>query len=162
MKITYSDRNKLIVEERPILFAVILAGFILVFAGAGVVALFQGEVLVALLCAGGVAFIWLFVHVFVRRVQVIFDRENGLIDIRRKSLRRQTRRTLPLAVLKRAQIAESYSSDGSTYRVELVLAPGHNDGPLPLTNYYSSGEIPKRVVANAINALIDGADGSHT
>jgi len=157
MKITYSDNNRLIVEERPWLFAIFLAVFILAFAGAGVAALFQGEVMVALLCAGGVAFIWLFVFIFVRRVQVIFDREEGLIDIRRKTLRRQIRRTLPLAVLKWAQVAESRSSDSTTYRVELVLAPGHNDGPLPLTNYYSSGERSKREVANAINTLIDGA-----
>lgn len=53
-----------------------------------------------------------------------------------------------------AGVAENCDSDGCTYRVELRT----ESGSVPLASFYSSGEEPKRLLANQINRFVQEVD----
>lgn len=57
---------------------------------------------------------------------------------------------IPLNVLQKAEVAESRSDDGYTYRVTLVTS----NGDLPFTSYSSSGEGGKQAIASRINEFV--------
>jgi len=101
-----------------------------------------------------------FTFVFIRRVQVIFDRKRNIIDIRCRTLRDQTRSSVPLSELRQAVLQVEEGDEGATYRIALDLEPGHHDGPLPLTCYFSSGLRDKEEAMAEINALVPGSQGA--
>ncbi|HHS93742.1 MAG TPA: hypothetical protein ENK63_00140, partial [Rhodobacterales bacterium] len=125
MRIKTDTPDLLIVEERPVLLGVLLVVFILVFVGGGLNLAFSGDpkgLLFALLGGGmgGAAFVAL-----VRRVQVVFHRPGGYVEIRRRNVFGGARLRHDLAEIDRAVIEESNSSDGgTTRRVARVIETG--------------------------------------
>lgn len=157
MKIVTDTPDLLIVEDRPVLLALGLIVFILAFVAAGLTIVLAGEwwgALFALFGGGmGLVAFW----AFVRRVQVVFHRPEGYVELRRRNLFGGTRVRHRLDEIDRAVIEESHSSDsGTTYRVTLVIEHGQSAGRHPVTLAYSSGRAHHRA-AEAINAWLEAA-----
>lgn len=139
MRIKHNDPDLLIVEARPWILGILFAGGALAFFGVGVVKLIALDLTGLFYFAGG-AFLMLFLYIFVRRVQVVFHRPEGWVEIRQRTLSRYDRVRHDLAEIERAMVETSHSSDnGPTHRVALVIPEGQSKGRHPLTNYYSSG-----------------------
>lgn len=155
MRISHQSPELLIIDVRPWLISILLSLFVLIFTGAGVAALFSGEMIGLAFVIGGLGVGGVLLFGFVQRVQVILDRRKGLVDMRRKTFRGLTRETFDLNKLERADVGKSRTSDGDTYRVVLRFVPGHSPGELPITGYYSSGRARKDTVAGAINRFLD-------
>lgn len=151
MKITSDTPDLLIVDDRPLFIGIMLTGFILVFVGVGVSIALTGELLGLLFAfLGGGLGLGAFA-VFVRRVQVIFHRPDGYVELRRRNLFGGSRVRHDLREISRAEIEESHSSDnGTTYRVVLVIDAGQSVGRHPVTLAYSNGSGHHRA-ADAIN-----------
>lgn len=152
MKVTTDTPDLLIVEDRPVILALALTAFILIFIAVGLTVMMAGEWwgIVFALVGGGVGFaaFW----GFVRRVQVVFHRPEGHVEFRRRNIFGGSR--LRHA---RAEVEESRSSDdGPTYRVVLVIEHGQSAGRYPVTLAYLSGSAHRRVAA-AINSWLEGA-----
>ena len=86
MKIVTDTPDLLIVEDRPVLLALGLIGFILAFVAAGLAMVLAGEWwgLLFAIFGGGMGFIAFWA--FVRRVQVVFHRPEGYVELRRRNL----------------------------------------------------------------------------
>jgi hypothetical protein len=61
-----------------------------------------------------------------------------------------------LEALEGAKVERSHSSDGDTFRVVLVT----NQGEVPFTDYYSSGENGKQEIATRISTFLDNSQSS--
>lgn len=160
MKVTTDTPDLLIVEDRPILLGLMLVLFIFVFVWIGLHLAFSGEPfgpLFALLFTlfGGGAGVAAFV-VFVRRVQVVFDRPEGYVEIRRRNALGGGRVRHALAEIDRAILEKTRSSGSTTWRVALVIEAGQSVGHHPLTFVYSNGSGHRRV-ADAINRWLAAA-----
>ena len=103
----------------------------------------QGVMFAMTFVAMGLLAMW----AFLRRVQVVFDRDQNTIDIRRKSLTRQTRVEHKLSYFGGAQVETSNSGDTATHRPVIHLNGGMSQGIHPLTKTYYSGSGAKRAVA---------------
>jgi len=151
MKVTLNSPNKLIIDNRPVWPGLLAMTFIMVGVGvAWNMTIDQGDIAglligIPFVAMGGLAF-W----AFVRRTQIIFCRDEGTIDIRRKSLTSQTRVVHALADFDRAEVETSRSSDTSTHRAVLILSQGMSAGRHPVTQAYYSGGGADRI-ARAIN-----------
>lgn len=152
MRIKKNTGHTLIVEDAPWVFGLMLILMLLVFAGIGVGLIASGEwagaifLLVGVIVIPGVAFL------LIRRVQVVFYRPEGWVEIRRKTLlgQRQAIRH-QIAEVSRAIVQTSRSSKGSTTRrVALVIDEGQSAGTHPLTLAYSNVGKPFEA-ADAIN-----------
>lgn len=150
MKVTRNTADQLIVEERPWLFGFMLIVFVLVFTGVGLSMVAAGEFWgIAFLFGAAIGF--LFIRVFVRRVQVIFNRPKGWIEIRRRSMSRQSNIRYDLTEITHAEVETSNSGDGgATHRVALIIPKGQSQGRHNLTKYYVSGKGSHKT-AKAIN-----------
>lgn len=154
MKVTRNTTDQLIVEERPWLFGLMLIIFVLVFTGVGLSMIAAGEFWgIAFLFGAATGF--LFIRVFVRRVQVIFNRPERWIEIRRRSMSRQSAIRYDLTEITQAEVETSNSGDGGpTHRVTLIIPKGQSAGRHNLTDYYVSGNGSHRA-AKAINDWLD-------
>ncbi len=150
MKVTRNTADQLIVEERPWLIGLVLIVFVLVFTGVGISMIAAGEFWgLVFLAAAAAAF--LFIRIFVRRVQVIFNRPQGWIEIRRRSMSGQSRIRHDLSEITHAEVETSNSGDGGpTHRVALIIPKGQSQGRHTLTDYYVSGQGSLKA-AKAIN-----------
>ncbi|MFP4327527.1 MAG: hypothetical protein ACLFQL_05915, partial [Paracoccaceae bacterium] len=120
MKITHDTPDLLVVDVVPWLLGAGVILFILVFAGAGLLILSEGEPLGLLFLLGGggmgLGAFW----AFVRREQVILDRRSGEVLLRRRTIFGQTEERQPLSTLHGALIETHRSRKGSTtFRAEL-------------------------------------------
>ena len=155
MQVLETSRRRLTLEDRPVALAVVLTVVILfllalIFATWGT----SGWLTLGLTLA--TALFGAALVLFVRRVQVTFDRDAGTVLIRTASLLGQSETTHPLARLSRASvetmISHSTPSNGGrsttsrTHRT--VLHIGEDVVPLTLT--YSAGDGAERIAA-AIN-----------
>ena len=148
MKVTRQTEHRLIVEDRPLLISIMLGLFFLGTLTGMLISVSAGEVAVTLFFAAFTAFIALFIFVFVRRVQVIFDRTDNTIKFRARNMRGFTEIVHPLSDLSHA-IKEGYD----TARCVLIFDKGMSEGQHPLTAYSTSGPAPQRVT-DAINAWL--------
>ena len=157
MKVKKNTDHTLIVEEVPWLFAIFFLMFILVFSGVGIALLLDGELAGLAFLGFGAIIAPFMLYLFVRRVQVVFHRPEGYVELRRRNLFGGTRVRHALAEIDRAVIEESQGSDsGTTYRVALVIPAGQSAGRHPVTLAYSSGRAQHRA-AEAINAWLQAA-----
>ena len=62
--------------------------------------------------------------------------------------------SIPMGELQRAEVEVNEDSDGDTYRVVLIT----ENGRIPLSEVYSSGERGKRARANQINAFLSNPE----
>ncbi|MEM9579165.1 MAG: hypothetical protein AAF891_00650 [Pseudomonadota bacterium] len=148
MKVTRRTDTQLIVEDRPLLITIMLGGFFLITAAGTVFTLASGEWLVGLFFAFFTAFVALFIAVFVRRVQVIFDRPSDTITFRARNLWKYDEVVHTLSNLSHAR-TEGYD----TKRSVLVLNDGMSAGDHPVTDYSTNGPGPERIT-DAINAWL--------
>lgn len=156
MKVTTDTPDLLIVEDRPILLAIGLIVFILIFVAVGLSMLGEGDwkgLLFSLLGGGmGLLAFW----AFVRRVQVVFNRPRNYVEFRRRNIFNASKVRHALNEIDRAVVEESTGKDGPTYRVALVIGGGQSAGRHPVTLAYSSGSAHRRV-ADRINAWLEAA-----
>ena len=153
MKIRRNSPDLLIVEDRPWLIGILIILFILVFVGAGLFLVIDGEWLglpFALIGGGlGLGAFW----AFVRRVQVVFHRPEGWIEIRRANVFRRLKNRYDLDGVERAVVQTSRSDNSDVYRVALIIEAGGVTGTKPLTLAYSNiGD--HRGIADTINAWL--------
>lgn len=148
MKVTRTTHDQLIVEDRPLLITVVLSTLFLGTLAGAISALSAGEIAVAFFFACFTAFVGLFIFVFVRRVQLIFDRPQNTVTFRKRSLLRHRETVRALDELSHA-ITEGFD----TKRSVLVFATGMSEGHHPVTDYSTSGPRPKRIT-DTINAWL--------
>lgn len=165
MKITRDSPDQLIIAYIPWVMSLLLAGFILIFAGVGLSLLFDGE-LVGLVFGvfgagiGGICFV-----VFVRRVQVIFDRPKQTFTLRRRSVFGYKENTRALGDVDHAILEHSTNSDGQRLdRPTVVMKRGKGDLRVPIVTAYSniggSGDIVQAINRWLADANLDsGRDG---
>ncbi len=157
MKVTTDTPDLLIVENRPVLLAIGLVGFILAWVVGGLVVAAAGEwwgILFALFGAG----LGLLTFVaLVRRVQVVFHRPEGYVEFRRRSMFGGSRVRHRLDEIDRAEIEDRHMTKGDPdHRVVLVIERGQSAGRHPVTLAYSSGSAHHRA-AEAINHWLEAA-----
>jgi hypothetical protein len=121
--------------------------FLASFAGA-VSGWIASEWLVALVLTFATAFITLCIRLFVRRVQVIFDRPNNTITFRARNMRGYSEIVHMLSDLSHAK-----KEGHDTARCVLVFDKGMSQGDHPITQYSTSGPAPKQIT-DAINAWL--------
>lgn len=148
----------LIAEERPWIIGSAMIIFILVFTGIGLTAISTGDLWgVAFIIIGaglGMAAFW----AFVRRVQVVFFRPQGWVEVRRRSLTSANKVRHALDEVERAAVQTQYSDGSTLYRVELQFSKGQSQGSHPLTQHYTNAG-NHQDVANAINTWLRQAKG---
>ena len=148
MKVTRNTPNQLIVEDRPFLITLLL-GFILFASSAGALDAFSyGEFGVGLMLLFTTAFVGLCIFLFVRRVQLIFDRKKNTLTFRSRNLARYQE-----IVHKLDELSHAVTRGGDTQRSVLIFNKGMSKGEHPVTKYSTSGPAPKRIT-DAINAWL--------
>lgn len=140
MKIEADDRF-LVIDSKPWITGLIFIGAMIALAIAGIATYLEGEHLAGLgLGIGGTAFVGIFFAVFVRRNQLIIDRDAGEIILRRRTVLGYREVRHALEHLHRADVETNRGSEGShTHRMVLMLDGGMDPGPHPFTTVYSSG-----------------------
>lgn len=160
MKVTRNTPNQLILSDTPWFIGITLVLFILIFVGLGLFLMTEGgeAILFGLIFAlggGGLGFGAF--CAFVRRVQVILDRDKDSIVIRRHSVFGYDAVEHMLSNLSHAEIEStiSRSNKGSStlYRPVLILNKGMSAGRHPIVEAYSSGRGAHRLV-DAVNGWL--------
>ncbi len=157
MKVTTDTPELLIVDDNPILLAIMLTLFILIFVGIGLLTVFSGvwAGLIFVFVGGGLGFGAF--AAFVRHVQLVCHRPEGWIELRRRTIFGMRKIRYRLDEISRAELEESSSSDGGRlYRVALVIEQGESVGHHPLTEDYSNSKGHGRV-AEAVNRWLASA-----
>lgn len=157
MKVRVETADHLVLEERPVLLAVVLSVALL-----GVVALAIGRAQAAdwggagMFTLGSVV-VMVAIVAFIRRTIAEFDRPAQRVTIRATTLLRTTRREFPLTEIAGAEVQTSRSGKGGpAHRPALRLRPA---GAVAITPVYTSGRGAGRAVA-AIERWLAGADAS--
>ena len=157
MKVTRNTPSQLILSNTPWFIGITLVFFILAFVGAGVFLASEGGegILFGIFFAlfgGGMGFGAF--CAFVRRVQVILDRNKNSILIRRQSVFGYDAVEHELSNLSHAETESTTSrSDNGTstlYRPVLILDEGMSAGRHLIVEAYSSGRGAHRLV-DAVN-----------
>lgn len=150
MKIKTDTSEMLILDETPWLIGAMLIVFVLIFVGVGLGLILDGiwQGLIFLLGGGGMGAVAFFL--FVRRVQVVFYRPEGWVEIRRANVLRHSRVRHTIGEISRAIVEQSAGKNGPLYRVVLEIDHGQSAGRHPLSLAYSSvGD--HHAVADAVN-----------
>lgn len=162
MKVTRDTPEQLILAETPWLLGVTLVLFILFFVGAGLLVVADGELLGLLFAGMGGGLGFGAFAVFVVRVQVIFDRVEGVVVMRSRSVFGYTEVRHDLADLDGAVLEETTGSKGGPlYRPTLVFARGMSAGRHPVVTAYTNGRGPGRAV-EAINRWLAAGERQDT
>lgn len=157
MKVTRNTPDQLIVADNPWLIGVMLIFFILIFVGAGMAVMLQGEMLGLIFALGGGGGGLAAFGAFVRRVQVILDRPSDSITIRVRSLLGFSEVRHKLSDLSEVILESTTSSKGSTlYRPTMVLNKGMSAGTHPIVNTYANTGGAAHIV-KAVNGWLDAA-----
>ena len=155
MKVSSQSTDRLVLDHKPWFLGLLMIFMSLVFAAIGLGLVMQGDAqvgvplfLAALIPVG-------FMALFVARVQVVFDRPQGQVIHRRRSIHGYTSDVLPLSDVLVAEVEEydSFDSDDGnqiTYRPVLRLRNGELR---PLLRVFSNGTSHAHVVS-AINSWL--------
>ncbi|MEZ5716481.1 MAG: hypothetical protein R3D85_15835 [Paracoccaceae bacterium] len=131
MKLRKTTDHTLIAGETPWFIGIMLSLMILVFSGAGIFLLAEGEWMGLAFLGAGVLFLPIFFVIFIRRVQLVLYRPEGWAEIRRKSVFRQSATRYDLSEIKRAVVQSTSGENGRLYRVALIVARGGVEGDIP-------------------------------
>ncbi|WP_120634456.1 hypothetical protein [Ruegeria sp. EL01] len=157
MKVARSTPSQLILTDTPWFFGILFALNTLIFVALGLILTFTGGTALlyglAMIIFGSAFGFWTF-HIFVRRVQVIFDRTKGNLEIRQKSIFGYEVIDHSLSEVSHAEV-DSAMPKGSIlvpnqHRPVLVLDQGMSAGRHPLLKRYTKGSDSARLV-EAIN-----------
>lgn len=149
MKVRRNSPEILIVGATPWITGLLLIGFTLIFAGISISLLMQGELL-GLAFLLGVALGFGGFAAFVRRTQVVFNRPEGWVEIRSKTVLGMKVIRHDLSEISQAIVESSHSDGTTTYRVSLVIPSGQSTGTHPLSPIYSN-TADHHGIAEAIN-----------
>lgn len=145
-----------VLEDRPLLVALLLSAFLMIDAAAVVGLGMQGEWAGVGMLGLGIPFLLVAFYFFVRRTIVFLDRGTGMVTIRVAMLIGQKEDTLPLADVTGAEVQVNRSSKGGSTAVPVLLL---RDGrKRPLLSVSTTGRGPGRAVA-AINRWLQVAQG---
>jgi hypothetical protein len=136
MKIKENTPDRLVIEDRPILLAVLLSLFILIVAAGAVALAMDGRWAKAGLVAVFLPIVGAVLVIFVRRIILFLDRSADVALLRAVTLRGQTETRWPLDSVTGAVVQTSSDGDGPAHRPALTLADGTT---APLTPVYTSG-----------------------
>lgn len=150
MKVTRDTTDQLILENNPIVIAILISCFALIFVAAGLFLMSEQFWFGLLFTISGVAIGIVFNMAFSRRTQLILDRPSNHIELRRKSMLGYKKQTWELNYLDRAIVQSSRTDNTTTYRAAMVFSDGMDAGTHPITIVYSSGGGAERA-SNAIN-----------
>ncbi|WP_246139477.1 hypothetical protein [Falsiphaeobacter marinintestinus] len=159
MTVPRNTHEQLIIADTPWLIGIALVFFIVAFGGAGAFAALagirDGDIVLILFGAvfavlgGGLGVGGL--NVFVRRVQVIFDRTDNTLTIRRRTLFDYSEVHHPLTDLSHAKLEKTTGKKGGAmYRPVLVFDKGMSAGDHPIVQAFTNTGGPKRLV-DAVN-----------
>ncbi|MEP5154924.1 hypothetical protein [Planktotalea sp.] len=151
MKVTRNTQDILIVEDRPILVAGLLAFFFIGAVAGSLGALSSGELVAALVLLFSTVFVGLFIFAFVRRVQLIFNRPQNTLTFRKRSLQGYSEVVHPLN-----ELSHAVTEGSETKRSVLIFKKGMSAGEHPVTGYLTDGKGPQRIT-DAINAWLKDA-----
>ena len=156
MRVARNTATSLILDETPWLVGLGIVFGWLVFFGIGMFVLFAGIlaglIFIAFSFVFGIAF-----YLFVRRVQIVFQRNENWVEIRRQSLNGYEKIRYDLDEIEKA-IVEASTDDQQRVlsRTTLVIPHGQSAGLHPLTDHYSNGSGAEKT-ANTINHWLGGA-----
>lgn len=155
MKITHNTDRHLILDWTPWgLGSGLIALIILFLAIAMVVPMADGDIdpmwwLFAFMFLIGAGLWGMMLVLFVKRRQLVLDRETGKITLRIRSFLKATEQRHDLTRLTAAALDYDYGEGLTLQRPVLVLASRRNGGAdrrVPIHSYYTSGDEPGRVV----------------
>lgn len=157
MRLRTETAQLLVLEDRPILIALLLSAFLLIDIAAVFGLASQGEWAGVGMLGLGIPLMLAGFVFFVRRTIVFFDRGAGLVTIRVASLIGQKEDSLPLSDVIGAEAERNPSSKGgSTARPVLLLTEGRKR---PLLSVSTSGRGPGRAAAAINRWLAKGGAG---
>lgn len=171
MRILEQDKNRLVIELRPIGLMILCVGLFLLFfvlgfgmryvlpfavdmmdfpGGSGIL---PSGPIPGMNALGYASVIPLAIAIFmVKMRRLTFNRPAGLITINIRGMLGWKEKTYPLSTFQGAVLARSRSSDsGTTHRAVLQFSDAN--GAVPVTPYSTSGSGPSRTV-NAINTWL--------
>jgi len=153
MKVSRDTPDQLILENNPIVLAILISAFGLIFVAVGMFIMADEFWVGVGFISAGLISIVVFNLAFTRRTQFIFDRPTNRVEMRRKSLLGYSKRNWELAHLERAVIETSRSDTSNTYRAALGFVGGMEPGAVRITLVYASGKGAERA-ANAVNGWL--------
>lgn len=171
MRIVEQDKNRLVIEIRPIGLMILCVGLFLLFFFLGFGMQYVLPIVVDMMgfpqatgflpsgpipgmnILGYASVIPLAIAALMLKTrQLTFNRAAGTITLNSRGLLGRKERSFPLSSFQGAVLASSRSSDsGTTYRT--ILQFSDENGSVPLTPYSTSGSGPSRTV-NAINTWL--------
>lgn len=154
MKITADTPDLLIIDDRPWMAGLGLGVMLLVFLFVPVLMLREGNLL-GLWFIPAPFLVLLFIHIFVRRTQLVLSRPDVWAEIRVRSLLGFRKIRHRLDEIGHAMIETMYDSDKRPmHRVTLVFPEGQSAGRHPVTEAYAGGDAAL-AAADAINRWLD-------
>jgi hypothetical protein len=152
MKITRQDSSALVIVDFPWLMGLIVfpAALALLYAAVAAGVHHKGISQMLGFGAGGLVTV-LVGSLFVKRAVFEFDLVRRELAWRRRGIFGERNGAVPLDRIRRAVVQSMNSSDGTTYRVALLT----DDGDLPLTDAYSSGQSNKKRISDTINRALN-------
>jgi len=121
VKITRITDDTLVLDEKPWFLGMVFIALILGFAAAALDFFANDELRRGFVFLGCAAFVFWFFYRYVVHTQVIFERCQNLIRLRRTSIRGRTETTLPLDRVQGAVVETDRTSEQDRHRVALVL-----------------------------------------
>lgn len=154
MKVIHRSDSLLMLEDRPWVLGVLLIAMAMVFLFGGMAMIGEGKLVGgALFGLFGASVPLLIGALMVKRVRLALDLGSGQLTRTSRSLRGLTQDGYPMERLVRATVGASVDSDGTTYRMELLLeAPNEI---VPFTSYYTNGNKPQ-LMADTVNGWLAG------
>ena len=134
--------TQLILESNTWLFSTIIAAMLLGFVWLGLFLAAEGLWFIGIPLALGLGGLFLYLLIdLTERAQLILDRTEGTIVLRRRTMRGRAESVHPLAELRGPGIESVLSGRTRTHRLVLRMA----QGPLPFTAGFVSGPSARRL-----------------
>lgn len=152
MKVIHRSDTLLMIEDRPWFLGGLMIVIALVFLFGGTAILGKGQVFGGLMMIlVGVGVPLTIAALMVQRVRVTLDRSTGQVTRTARSVRGLSQTAYALNRLTTTRVGATSDSDGTAYRLELVLDDSAE--VVPFTSYYSGGTRAQRL-SETVNAWL--------
>ena len=142
MKVIQNTPEMLVIEDRPVVLALMLSAFALALTAVCLVTFDQGMPLASIVSGAFAALLFAILGRTIKRIRLFLDARHDLFSVRTQGVRGTTTISYPLAALQRAIVQESRASDSTTYRLAYVIDRGDKRGTHPLTDHFTGGRGP--------------------
>ena len=154
MKVTAKSHDLLIIDNQPWIWAVLLLVGAFVFVGITYFTVVIEDQLMGLMMLLGVAWcLFFFVHVS-RRTQVVFNANEGWMEIRTRTFFGYNAVRHALQEIERAKVETLQGKETESHRVIFVIPEGQSKGHHPMTVLHYAGPAAHKAAA-VINAWLD-------